>query len=102
MKHELILHTEVGSFAANGTLGNQLRINIIEPIWDQAEQVTIDFEGVSSMTDSFANAFIGNIAERHPKDFRAKLRFINCSPLVKSFIKAALQLAQRRTAQVSA
>ncbi|MFC4995226.1 STAS-like domain-containing protein [Rubritalea tangerina] len=99
MNHELTLRELVGSFAANGTMGDQLRIDKIEPLWKESEKIILNFEGVSSMTDSFANAFIGNIVERHPEDFRAKLRFINCSPLVKSFIKGALQYAQSRLAQ---
>lgn len=96
MKHELALFSEVGSFAANGTLGNELRIEKIEPFWDRFQLIVLDFAGVDSMTDSFANAFIGNLVEHHPEDFRSKLRFVNCSALVQSFIKGALQFAQNR------
>ncbi|MFT5632546.1 MAG: hypothetical protein ACI9SQ_000252 [Rubritalea sp.] len=96
MKYELRLHDEVGSFAGNGTLANQIRIDKVEPHWEQSERITLNFEGVNSMTDSFVNAFVGNIAEAHPDDFREKLRFTNCSSLVKTFIKSALQMAQNR------
>jgi hypothetical protein len=96
MKFELRLHDEIGSFAANGTMGNQLRKDKVEPHWDKSEKITLNFEGVSSMTDSFVHAFVGNIAEAHPDDFREKLRFTNCSSLVKTFIKSALQMAQNR------
>lgn len=96
MKHELKLHKEIGSFAGNGTLGNQLRIDKIEPHWNSSDKIVLNFEGVDSMTDSFINAFVGNIVESHPEDFREKLRFTNCSSLVKAFIKSALQMAQNR------
>ena len=96
MRLELKLKQEVGSFCGNGTNGDRLRREKIEPNWDQSELIVLNFEGVSSMTDSFANAFIGNIVESHPDDFREKLRFTNCSSLVKTFIKSALQMAQNR------
>ena len=93
---EIRLHDEVGSFAANGTLGEQIRRQKIQSHWDKVDKIILNFEGVSSMTDSFANAFIGNIVECHPRDFRTKLRFTHCSPLVKTFIKSALQYASKR------
>ena len=96
MTLELKLHTEIGSFAGNGTLGNQMRIDKIEPHWENSDKIILNFEGVDSMTDSFVNAFVGNIVESHPEDFREKLRFTNCSSLVKTFIKGALQMAQNR------
>ena len=67
MKHELKLHDEIGSFAANGTLGNQLRIAKVEPHWEESEMIILNFDRVDSMTDSFVNAFVGNIAEAHPE-----------------------------------
>ena len=96
MVHELKLHDEIGSFAGNGTMGNQLRLDKVEPHWDSSEKIILNFEGVDSMTDSFVNAFVGNIVESHPDSFKEKLRFTNCSSLVKTFIKAALQMAQNR------
>ena len=96
MELKLTLSETFGSFAANGTIGDLFRTDEIEPHWDTYSTIILDFQGISSMTDSFANAFIGNMAELHPEDFKTKLRFKNCSPLVKSFIKSALQFAQHR------
>lgn len=91
MKTTFCLNQHFGSFLANGTNGEEFRRQHIEPIWNNATEVVIDFSEIESMTDSFANAFIGNIVNSHPQDFRKKLKFINCNSLVKSFIKAALQ-----------
>lgn len=95
---KLIIHLKetFGSILANGSNGDVFRLEHIEPHWETSEQIILDFEGITSMTHSFANAFIGNLVESHPSDFRQKLRFVNCSPLVKTFIKGALQYAQRR------
>ena len=91
MKTIFHLNQHFGSFLANGSNGDEFRRQHIEPLWNKATEVVIDFSEIESMTDSFANAFIGNIVNAHPQDFREKLRFTNCNSLVKSFIKAALQ-----------
>ena len=91
MKTTFHLNQHFGSFLANGSNGDEFRRQHIEPSWDKATEVVIDFSEIEAMTDSFANAFIGNIVNTHPLDFRDKLKFINCNSLVKSFIKAALQ-----------
>lgn len=98
MKLKLQLFSEFGSFAANGTIGNEFRVSKIEPFWQTHDKIILDFQGIHSMTDSFVNALVGNLVEAHPEDFKEKLKFQNCSPLVRSFIKGALQLASKRLA----
>jgi len=90
------LKDSFGTYVANGTEADRFRVQNIEPIWEAVDQIILDFTEISSMTHSFANAFIGNLVERHPEDFRSKLRFVNCTPLVKTFIKGAMQYASQR------
>ncbi|WP_425606714.1 STAS-like domain-containing protein [Roseibacillus persicicus] len=82
----------------DGTKGNLFRCEKVEPFWNEADQIVLNFEGIHSMTHSFVNAFVGNLAEQHPSDFRKKLVFRNCSPLVRTFIKGALSHAKKRMA----
>ena len=98
MKLRIVLHESFGSFLGDGTKGNQFRCEKVEPFWNEVEQVVLDFEGIHSMTHSFVNAFVGNLVEQHPTDFRQKLVFKNCSPLVKTFVRGALCYAQNRIA----
>jgi hypothetical protein len=95
-EHIVRISDHFGSFPADGSFGEEVRLSQIEPAWGRFERITLDFQGVSSMTDSFANAFIGNIVETHPEDFREKIRFRNCAPLARDLIKSAVGYAQRR------
>ncbi|MDP0492032.1 MAG: STAS-like domain-containing protein [Verrucomicrobiota bacterium JB023] len=96
MNLTLRLKDTFGPFLGDGAEGNEFRCQKIEPFWDSYERIILDFEGVDSMTHSFVNAFVGNLVEAHPRDFREKLVFKNCSPLVKTFIKGALSFAKTR------
>jgi hypothetical protein len=95
-EHIVTIFEEFGSFPADGSRGDVVRALQVEAIWDEMDKIVLDFEGVPSMTDSFANAFIGNIVETHPTEFRDKLRFRNCAPLTKSIIKNAIGYALKR------
>ena len=79
-----------GSFLADGDLGNRFRFCEVEPALSRHEQIIFDFEGVTNMTDSFCNACFENLATEHPAEVREKVRFQNCSPLIKDFVGSAL------------
>lgn len=98
MKLEINLHEAFGPFLGDWTEANRFRCEEVEPFWNESDQIVLDFEGIHSITHSFVNAFVGNLAEEHPSDFREKLVFKNCSPLVKTFIKGALSHAKKRMA----
>ena len=75
---------------ADGVLGNSFRATRIESIWPETECFEFDLEGISNVTDSFAHALFGNLAEEHGREILSKIRFTNCSPLVASVIKGAV------------
>jgi len=97
MTHVVHLQEHFGPFLADGMLANQFRSLHIEAVWDRCDHVVFDLEGVFNMTDSFAFALFGNLAEEHPHDFRAKVTFIHCTETVKSFIAAAIASALSQT-----
>jgi len=99
MELKVNIFNSFGSFAANGSIGNDFRVEKIEPYWSEYEAIVLDFDGVNSMTHSFVNALVGNLVEAHPDDYKRRLKFKNCSPLVKDFIKSALSFAASRIAQ---
>ena len=90
MTHEIQLLEHFGPFLADGMLANQFRGLHVESVWDRYDRIVFNLEGVFNMTDSFAFALFGNLAEEHPRDFRTKVTFTNCTETVKSFIVAAI------------
>lgn len=85
-----------GANIADGNLGAKFRFCEIEPLLSAVDQVTFDFSEVTNMTDSFANACFGVLAQTHSEELRAKVRFANCNPLIRDFIVAALAQGARR------
>ena len=79
-----------GSFLADGDVGNRFRFCEVAPALSLHEQIIFDFEGITNMTDSFCNACFENLAAEHPAEVRAKVRFQNCSPLIKDFVGSAI------------
>lgn len=90
MSHTLRMLDLFGSFLADGDVGNRFRFCEVEPALSKHDWIIFNFAGVTNMTDSFCNACFENLAEQHPAEVRAKVRFKNCSPLIKDFIGNAL------------
>ncbi len=79
-----------GSFLADGEAANAFRFSQIESLLGQGRVVVLDFEGVTNMTDSFANACFANLALDHPDAFDSRVIFRNCSSVVQAFLRAAI------------
>jgi len=90
MKHTFKMCELFGSFLADGDLGNRFRFCEVEPMLEKATIVSFDFEGVTNMTDSFCRACFETLAAQHSSIVKKKVRFQNCSLLIRSFISDAL------------
>ena len=59
------LFQAVGSFAENKDIARNIRINEIIPALEKNEEVTLDFKGIDSATQSFIHALISDIIRRY-------------------------------------
>ncbi|MFV0415585.1 MAG: STAS-like domain-containing protein [Chthoniobacterales bacterium] len=96
---EIPMREHFGAFLGDGDLGNKFRFCEIELLVNKTDQIVFDFEGVTNMTDSFANACFGNLAEDHAFEMASKFRFKNCSPLIRQSLSAALNAGIQRGKQ---
>jgi hypothetical protein len=91
MKHLFRMQEIFGSLLADGNRGAEFRFCQVEPKLSKGDSVTFDFSGVDNMTDSFANACFGVLAQNHREDLgNARVLFINPSPLIHDFLAAAI------------
>ena len=79
-----------GKHLADGNRGNQFRFRHVEPLLNNGHKVVFDFSGVENMTDSFANACFGVLAQNHPEEIGRQIRFEHATPLITDFIVAAI------------
>ncbi|HZS19222.1 MAG TPA: STAS-like domain-containing protein [Candidatus Udaeobacter sp.] len=90
MKHLFRMQEIFGSLLADGTRGAKFRFCEVEPILSRGGTVIFDFSGVDNMTDSFANACFGVLAQSHREELGKRVRFVHHSSLIHDFLAAAI------------
>jgi STAS-like domain of unknown function (DUF4325) len=98
---EILMREHFGPFLADGDLGNKFRFCEIDPLFGSLDLIIIDFQGVTNMSDSFANACFGSLAEDHPQAIVEKVRFRNCIPGIKQSLVAAINCGIRQSKRIS-
>jgi hypothetical protein len=83
-----------GSFAENKDIARELRIKHIIPALRKNQTVIIDFSDVTGATQSFMHALISDIIRKFGEEVFDKLRFKNCSPLVKEVVNIVAEYMQ--------
>lgn len=96
MSHEFSMKELFGPFLGDGDEANAFRFNAVETKLALHGLVIFDFEGVTNMNESFSHALFGNLAEDHPYDLTDKIRFKNCSPLIRGFLVSAVSHGMER------
>ena len=84
----------VGDFAENKDVAKDLRITKIMPTLADGGEVVLDFSGVSGTTQSFIHALISEPIRRFRDVALDKIRYKNCSDIVKEVIKTVSEYMQ--------
>lgn len=84
----------VGSFAENKDLAKDIRIDKINSNLDKGEEITLDFEGVESATQSFIHALISDLIRKYGSEVLDKIYFKNCNEMVKKIITIVVEYMQ--------
>jgi regulator of sigma D len=85
----------VGSFAENKDIAKSMRIEQIHPALEKGEQVILDFEGVSSATQSFIHALISELMREYGGEVLERVSFKNCSETVQKIIEIVADYMQQ-------
>ena len=91
---EIKLHSIVGSFAENKDLARDIRINKIVPALNKDEEVTLDFDGVGSATQSFIHALISELIRTYGTEVLDNIAFKNCNETVRKIINIVVDYMQ--------
>ena len=75
-------------------VARELRIKEIIPALEKDKMVIIDFSGVTGATQSFTHALISDTIRKFGEDVFDKLRFKNCTPIVKEVINIVADYMQ--------
>lgn len=88
------IKAKAGVFAENKDIARELRVKHIIPALAKDQTVIIDFSGVSGATQSFMHALISDAVRKFGVDVFDKLRFKNCSPVVKEVVTIVSEYMQ--------
>lgn len=95
MTHTIELLPLAGPFAENKDLAKSLRLEQIIPILEKGGEVILDFNGVTSTTQSFIHALISDLLRVYGDDVLDKVLFKNCSETIKKIVSIVIDYMQQ-------
>ena len=84
---EIDMEELTGEFAENKDIARKIRLEMIGPEIKKGNEVALDFEGVSSMTQSFAHALLSELIRTYGGEIFDVIVFKNCSESVRMVIE---------------
>ncbi len=83
-----------GTFAENKDVARDLRVRNIMPALKKGEEITLDFDQVTSATQSFVHALISEPIRQYGDQALDLILFKNCSATVKEIISTVTEYMQ--------
>ena len=93
---EIKLLPIVGSFAENKDLARDIRLEKIIHALENKQEITLDFDGIDSTTQSFIHALISDLIRKYGIDVLDKIYFKNCNETVTKIINIVVDYMQER------
>jgi hypothetical protein len=91
---EIKIFSQLGAFADNKDIAQQIRTQEIIPALQNGETVVLDFEKVESATQSLIHALISDLFRIYGSDVLERVSFRNCSETVRKIIEIVVDYMQ--------
>ena len=91
---EIRMQPPVGDFAENKDKARSIRLEMILPDLKKGDEVILDFEGVSSATQSFIHVLISDLLRTYGGEVLDHLLFRNCNDNVRKMIGIVVEYMQ--------
>ena len=95
---------ESGEFFADARHALELRRSVEARILDGESRIELDFTGVRNTTQSWMNAFIGNLVLIYGQEFARRVVFKGCNDTLKALVRFVYgdAMARKESHQISA
>ena len=90
----IVIFDRAGAFAENKDVARDIRKQEIIPALDKNDEVTIDFQRVSGVTQSFVHALISEILRKYGTDVLDRIAFKSCNDTIKQIINIVVDYMQ--------
>lgn len=91
---KLMMYKYINDYGENKDIAKTLRQTVILPALKHNEELIIDFEGVSGVTQSFIHALIAEPIRRFPKQAFELIIFKNCNDMVRVIVETVEEYMQ--------
>lgn len=84
----------INGYGENKDIAKYIRQNIILPALEKSEDVTIDFESITGVTQSFIHALLAEPIRKYPDEIFDKVTFKNCNDMVRVIVETVEEYMQ--------
>lgn len=88
------IHALAGDFAEDKDIARDIRIRLVIPSLRRGEQVTLNFQGVESATQSFVHALLSDVIREFGPEVLDRMAFKRCTETVKGIINIVVDYMQ--------
>ena len=92
--NEIKLFEKLGSFAEDKDIARDIRIKKILPALESGQEITLDFDKITSATQSFIHALISDVIRKKRVTALDKIFFKNCNERVKKIVNIVVEYMQ--------
>ena len=93
---EIIIFEKAGKFAENKDVARDVREREIIPVLDKNEEITLNFEKVDAVTQSFIHALISDVLRKYGSEVLDRITFKSCNNTVKKIVNIVVDYMQDR------
>lgn len=91
---EINIFDYTNDFAENKDIARELRLETIEPTLKDGKNVILNFDNVTSATQSFIHALVSQTLRDFGVDILENLQFKNCNDKVQTIIEIVVEYVQ--------
>jgi len=84
----------VNGYGENKDIAKDIRQSIILPTLKNSQAITIDFEDIAGVTQSFIHALLADPIRKYPNEIFDKITFKNCNDMVRVIIETVEEYMQ--------
>ena len=92
---EIKIFEKTGEFAENKDVARDIRLKEIMPELKKGNDIILNFNGVSSATQSFIHALISEVIRKETIEVLDKIEFKNCNDTLKKIISIVTDYMQK-------
>ena len=91
---EILIFERAGGFAENKDIAREIRIKEIIPALKNGGEITLSFERVDAVTQSFIHALISDLFRNYGADILDRVTFKSCNEKIQKMINIVVDYMQ--------